>query len=189
MVPKTLKDLAETDYTFWKFSQSKKGLSEESCYAEYKPGFVTVAEEDELNYALSFTDNENIATCFMYGDILNKLCFDKNNEKFKEIENCKIKQFSNSFKEYKSFKILVEKQYSLADLETIRLIFNMVSNHKQLVNLFVYGDATGIEGFLKEWGFVESENMIRFLRNKFTLNTSKEEVMEWIDEYINSRKL
>lgn len=189
MEQKTLKDLAETEYTFWRFSQSQKGRSEESCYADYNTGLVTESEKLELDNALSFVSNEDISTCFMYGDVLNKLCFDKSNDEFRKIENYPTKKLNNSFREYKSFKLLVEKQYSLADPETIRLIFNMVSNHKQLINFFVYGDGTGIEGFLKEWGFVESKKMISSLRRKFTCYTSKEEVMEWIDEYIKENKL
>ena len=125
----------------------------------------------------------------MYGDILNKLCFDSNNDKFKEIEKYPTKRFNNSFKEYKSFKLLVEKQYSLAESETIRMIFDMVSNNKQLDVLFAYGDSTGLAGYLKKWGFVESETLVRFLRSKYTTNTSKAEIMKWIDEYIEESKL
>jgi len=180
----TLKDLAKTQKTYWKFSQSQKGRSMESCYAEYKPGHITEAEETELDNALSFVSNEDISTCFMYGDVLNKLCFDLNNDKFKEIEDCPIKRCGNPLGEYKSAKLLVEKQYSLADLETIRLIFDMASTHKQIINLFAFYDGKGIESFLKKWGFVESEKMIVFLRSRFTHLTSKNEVMKWIDEYM-----
>ena len=189
MEQKTLKDLAETEYTFWRFSQSQKGRSDESCYADYNTGLVTESEELELDNALSFVSNEDISTCFMYGDVLNKLCFDKSNDKFKEIENYPTKRFNNSFREYKSFKLLVEKQYSLAKLETIRMIFDMVSNNKQLYVLFAYGDGTGLAGYLKKWGFAESETLVLFLRSKYTTNTSKAEIMEWIDEYIKENKL
>mgnify|MGYP000130318246 FL=1 len=65
---KTLGDLAKSGHLFFRFSQSKPGRSVENVYAEYIPGKITEAM-DEDKY-LSFVTEETIAICFMYGDML-----------------------------------------------------------------------------------------------------------------------
>ena len=72
----TLQDLSKSRKTFWRFSQSKEGRSQESFFAEYWPGHITVVETGEK---LSFVSEDTIALCFMYGDKLTKLDFDISN--------------------------------------------------------------------------------------------------------------
>ena len=45
--PKTLGDLARTSHSFYRFSQSTPGRSVEKVFAEYVPGQITEAEDNE----------------------------------------------------------------------------------------------------------------------------------------------
>lgn len=79
--PKTLGDLAKTDHLFYRFSQSSPGRSEEKVFAQYIPGQITEAKDNEKY--LSFVTEETIASCFMYGDMITRLNFNLDDEAFK----------------------------------------------------------------------------------------------------------
>lgn len=83
----TLQDLAKLGKTYWRFSQSEKGRSQESCFAEYLPGHITVAETGEK---LSFVSEDTIALCFMYGDKLTKLNLIFQTKIFKQLVIAKL---------------------------------------------------------------------------------------------------
>lgn len=106
---KTLGDLAKSGHLFFRFSQSKPGRSVENVYAEYIPGKITEAM-DEDKY-LSFVTEETIAICFMYGDMLTSLKFDLNDEDFKKIADTPFKYTGNSLGEYESKYLLVENNF------------------------------------------------------------------------------
>lgn len=61
--PKTLGDLAKTDHLFYRFSQSSPGRSEEKVFAQYIPGQITEAKDNEKY--LSFVTEKTIASCFI----------------------------------------------------------------------------------------------------------------------------
>lgn len=50
--PKTLEDLAKTDHLFYRFSQSSPGRSEEKVFAQYIPGQITEAKDNEKYLSL-----------------------------------------------------------------------------------------------------------------------------------------
>ncbi len=82
----TLGKLAEEgQHTYWKFSQSEKGISIEEHYIEYAEGKVTMAKDGEK--LLSFINELNIVKCYMYGDVLTKFVFDSANEMMIMIES------------------------------------------------------------------------------------------------------
>lgn len=136
----TLQDIAKLGKTYWRFSQSEKGRSQENCFAKYLPSQITVAEKGEK---LSFASEDTIAVCFMYGDILTKLNFDITDTKFKEIMNCKVNKTGNILREYQSEKLLTEENYSLKEISTIKKIFSMVKDDWQIVRIFSYENSCG----------------------------------------------
>lgn len=178
----TLGTLAQSGHTYWRFSQSEPGRSIENAFAEYKPGEVTCAEDKEKY--LSFVDETTIAKCFMYGDMLTKLVFDLDDEKFDEIKDCEVKYTGNSLGEYECCKLLTEKNFSLCDIETIKLMFSMVNNNQQFATIFkhIFGD---LESRLISFGFVESANLVHYLKMHFEKNPyiTKEEIMDLIEVY------
>ena len=185
----TLQDLAKLGKTYWRFSQSEKGRSQENCFAKYLPSQITVAEKGEK---LSFASEDTIAVCFMYGDILTKLNFDITDTKFKEIMNCKVYKTGNILGEYQSEKLLTEENYSLKEISTIKKIFSMVKDDWQIVRIFSYENSCGEDfvGILKKFGFGESASLVACLKSRFLKNNcyiSKEEIMHLIEEYITEK--
>ena len=179
----TLQDLAKLGKTYWRFSQSEKGRSQENCFAKYLPSQITVAEKGEK---LSFASEDTIAVCFMYGDILTKLNFDITDTKFKEIMNCKVHKTGNILGEYQSEKLLTEENYSLKEISTIKKIFSMVKDDWQIVRIFSYENSCGEDfvGILKKFGFGESASLVACLKSRFLKNNcyiSKEEIMHLIE--------
>lgn len=132
--PKTLGDLAKTDHLFYRFSQSYPRRSEEKVFAQYIPGQITEAKDNEKY--LSFVTEETIASCFMYGDMITRLNFNLDDEAFKKIANTPIKYIGNALGEYESKYLLVEQNYSLRDITTIEMLFKLVQNRSQLFSLF-----------------------------------------------------
>lgn len=184
----TLKDFALLGHSYWRFSQSEERRSVEGYYAEYKPGVITyAADKDKF---LSFVNDITIASCFMYGDMLTKLVFDVNNEEFKKIQSCKVKVIGGMLGEYESKKLLPEINYPLSDLTTIRLIFSMVQNNRQLCTIF-YNRFGDLECRLRKFGFTESAEMVHYLKEEFEkdIHLSKDKMMHLIDQYIYEIKL
>lgn len=179
----TLENLAGLEHTYWRFSQSQKGRSIEKFYAEYKPGKITVAENEKK---LSFVNETTIANCFMYGDMLTKLVFDIRNEEFKKIMNCKVKCIGDAMGEYECCKLLPEKNYSLSDVNTIRLIFSMVKEKKQLISIFFHGYGN-LESRLRGYGFLEAADLVHYLNEEFNKDNDilLKRGVELIDTYLS----
>lgn len=183
----TLQDLSKTGKTFWRFSQSERGKSQEKPFSEYRSGHITVADNSGK---LSFVSNETIGVCFMYGDILTELNFDVRDENFQKIMDCEVNYIGNSLGEYQSEKLLTKANYSLADLSTIRMLFSMVTETRQLISLFCYENyyGDGFVEFLFQFGFNESALLVSYLKNKFEENIyiSPKEILKIIDDYLGA---
>lgn len=184
--PKTLGDLAKSGHLFFRFSQSQPGRSVENVYAEYIPGKVTEAM-DEDKY-LSFVTEETIAICFMYGDMLTSLKFDLDDEDFKKIADTPFKYTGNSLGEYESKYLLVDNNYSLEDTNTIAMLFDYVTSMKQLITIFrfIFGS---LEERLHNFGYYESERLVKYLREEFdeNINISPDEIRFLIKKYMNEQ--
>ncbi len=191
----TLEHLAESGKFFWRLAQSRKGTSYEKCYAEYKEGEITTSDN-----GLSFVSEDDIAECYMYGDILVELDFDMNNDKFRKISNSNYVKTGGSFSEYRATNLLVKKIYSLEKLETIRLLFDKASNPTQIQGLIegqylCYGN---FESRLREFGFHESANLIRSIRKKYYSHCNEDrdhfddfrkEILDFIDNEIKKKNI
>ena len=183
----TLLDLALGTHTYWKFSQTVKGRSVESVFAEYKENTIVVAQDREKG--LSFVADSAIVNCYMYGDQLTKLCMDINNPLFAEVKNNPVLHIGFAWDEYETKKLVVEKNYSLREKSTIKLLVSMTpENDNSVWDLWRFG-APGVYGSfssrLKECGFDESAELIMQLcdlaLNKS--NFSKEDALIFIDNY------
>ena len=182
----TLQDYSKTERTYWRFSQSVKGRSQETPFAEYKPGSITVAEYGQK---LSFASDKTIAVCFMFGDLLTELNFDQNDLNFQKIMHCEVHETGNTLGELQCEKLLTKANYSLKDLSTIRLLFSMVNDDKQLATIFAYTNSDGerFADFLRNFGFEESASLIDYLKMEFERNNcylSPQEAMALIDDYL-----
>lgn len=164
----TLGKLAEErQHTYWKFSQSKKGRSVEKHYIEYVEGEITIAKDRDK--MLSFVNESNIVKCYMYGDVLTKFVFDKANEKFKEIEDCKVR-YLGGLGEYESEKLLTEKNYSVGDIETIKMIIGFCNSKRDFICLFYNRCAGNFEDCLSKNGFEENAELMKYLKEIYKKN-------------------
>lgn len=183
---KTLGDLAKSRHLYFRFSQSQPGRSVEGVYTKYISGEIAEAK-DEDKY-LSFVTEETIAECFMYGDMLTSLKFDINDEKFKSIADTPFKYLGGALGEYESKYLLVDNNYSLEDINTIIMLFDYVKSTRQLSTIFgfIFGS---LEQRLHDFGYYESENLVRYLREKFdnNIHISPEEIRKLIKKYMNER--
>ena len=183
-IPKSLGDFALTDHSFYRFSQSMPGRSVENLFAEYVPGQITEAEDNEKY--LSFVTEETIARCFMYGDMITRLNFNLGDETFQRIADTPIKYIGNSLGEYESKYLLVEQNYSLRDITTIKMLFELVKSKKQLISLFhcIYGS---LDQRLHEFGYTESEQMVIYLKKEFdkNINISLDDMRMKLREYVS----
>ncbi len=185
--PKTLGDLAKSGHLFFRFSQSQPGRSVEKVFAKYIPGKITEAiNEDKY---LSFVSEETISICFMYGDMLTSLKFDLNDKDFNKIAHIPFKYLGNSLGEYESRYLLVENNYSLKDVNTVVMLFDYVTSNRQLHTIFyfIFGS---LEQRLHDFGYYESEKLVKYLREEFDKNIhiSPEEVRKLIKKYLNERE-
>lgn len=185
--PKTLGDLARTSHSFYRFSQSTPGRSVEKVFAEYVPGQITEAEGNEKY--LSFVTEETIARCFMYGDMITRLNFNLGDETFQRIADTPIKYIGNSLGEYESKYLLVEQNYSLRDITTIEMLFELVQNNSQLISLFHFTFGS-LDQRLHEFGFTESEQLVKYLKEKFDKNIhiSPDDMRIKLREYIRKNQ-
>lgn len=191
----TLEHLAESGKPFWRFAQSRKGTSCEKFYAEYKEGEITTSDN-----GLSFVSEDDIAGCYMYGDLLVKLNFDMKDKNFKKIAESNYIQTNPRMGEYVTTNLLTEKIYSLEKLETIRLLFDKASNPTQIQGLIegqylCYGN---FESRLREFGFHESANLIRSIRKKYYSHCNEDrdhfddfrkEILDFIDNEIKKKNI
>ena len=81
----TLEELAKSGNTYWKFTQSQKGMSSENVYINCEKGKITEAIDKEE--WLSFVRANTIAACLGYGDQLTKFVFDLSDPLFSSIKN------------------------------------------------------------------------------------------------------
>ncbi len=183
---KTLKDLCTTGHSYWKFTQSEPGRSEEKLYAEYTPGQITKAEDPDKK--LSFADEKHVITFHMYGDQLTELVIDKKNKQFKEIANNPIKLTNASLGEIETEALLVKANYSLKDRDTLIKIIEMTQNDMQLYNLF--SPTWPIFNRLMSFGFKESANIMYEIYkqlydnlNKQPFEEAKAQMLHIIKEY------
>lgn len=102
----------------------------------------------------------------MYGDMITRLNFNLDDEAFKKIANTPIKYIGNAFGEYESKYLLVEQNYSLRDITTIEMLFELVQNSSQLNSLF-YFNYGSLDQRLHEFGYKESEQLVKYLKEEF----------------------
>jgi len=181
----TLKDLAKTGLTFWRFSQSKPGRSAELHFEQYIPTVITTAKDRVKK--LSFVDEEHIGMCIIYGDTLTRLNFDLNDKNFQAIENCEVKRVGNFFEEYESEKLLPAENYSLEELITLKMIIQMTKHHEYFVRMCASDTHKGdLWQVLKSYGFTHSSNVMKQIRSALDRNPhfTQGEALELIDKYI-----
>ena len=173
-ISNTLVELALKGDTYWRFSQSVRGRSVEKCFIDYKEGSVVVAEDADKY--LSFVPSSHIALCSMYGDTLTKLNFNLENPLFDSIKNEKYRFINSVLMEYDAKKLLVEKNYSHAETETIIMVIEMSSNWNQVRNF-----VCGIKGFLEpldvrlnSYNYRESSIFVKYLRDKYNFDSYEE---------------
>lgn len=184
---KTLGDLANSGHLFFRFSQSQLGRSVEKVYAEYIPGKITEAKDDEK--LLSFVTEETIAICFMYGDTLTSLNFDPNDKEFQKIADTPFKRIGHSLGEYESKYLLVANNYSLEDVNTIVKLFDYVIDTNQLICIFKFGLGS-LDERLHDLKFYESEKLVKHLKEAFIENNyiTPEEIRGLIKQYLNGTR-
>lgn len=180
----TLNSLAKDSHTYWKFSQSKPGLSIESnIFAEYKENTITKAKDkDKL---LSFTNEENIFKCFMYGDQLTELCFSNNNPLFKKIKNNSYRYIPSALCEYETKKLVTKKNYSLKSKSTIRLLIEFIPEGTNFSETGWFGYKDSFEERLRSFGFIDSANLISEIHKQYKHNMwlTKYEALEIVDNF------
>jgi hypothetical protein len=71
--------------------------------------------------------------------------------------------------EYESKYLLVEQNYSLGDITTIEMLFELVQNSSQLISLF-YFTYGSLDQRLHEFGYRESEQLVKYLKEEFNKN-------------------
>ena len=167
----TLEQLALKNETYWKFTQSVPKRSIENYYEEYKEGHIVEAKDKDK--FLSFVPSQSIALCSVYGDTLTKLDFNLQNPNFQKIKDEVYRYLGGGMMEYESPKLLVEKNYSLANPETIVMVIEMATNVSQ-VRSFVCGMVKPLKQRLTEYGFQDSEKFVSWLINNYDINSPQE---------------
>lgn len=120
-----IQEMGLKEKSFWKFTQSRPGLSIEYLYEPYEVDKMEQAQtEDEL---LSFVRGEDIGRCVGYGDRLTELSFDCGDERVNNIKNNLVIKKNNSLGEYATKQLFVKRHYSLEDPETIKKILELSS--------------------------------------------------------------
>lgn len=161
----TIADLAHSGKTYWKLTQSREGLSQETVFVQYEEGRVTKAQDADC--WLSFVESENIGKCIGYGDVLSKLDFSENSDFVQEHGTDVVIERQNAFGEYTAQCLAVEKNYSLSDPETIAMIIDMSDfRATQTMFLGVMGD---FGETLEKYGFQESADFFRFVKERFSV--------------------
>ena len=125
----------------------------------------------------------------MYGDMITRLNFNLGDETFQRIADTPIKYIGNSLGEYESKYLLVEQNYSLRDITTIEMLFELVQNNSQLISLFHFTFGS-LDQRLHEFGFTESEQLVKYLKEKFDKNIhiSPDDMRIKLREYIRKNQ-
>lgn len=182
----TLGELSESGHTYWKFSQSRSGLSSEpTIYLPYvEENFSTAQDEKKL---LSFVTEQYIAKCYMYGDQLTKLCFDKQNPNFQKIQNNSYKYIGGAFGEYETSTLYVEKIYSLKNKSTIRLLASMIPDKDCILATGWFSNplCDSFEKKLEKYEFVDSAKLLSKIEIlvQENIHMKKKELLTFIDSY------
>lgn len=164
---KTLEELAIKGDTYWKFSQSVRGRSVENHFIDYIEGTIITAED--CSKYLSFVPQSHIALCSMYGDTLTKFSFDLNDPLFDKIKDEQYTFYNSVLMEYDAKRLVVEKNYSLSDIETIGMVIEMSSCWDQITN-FIYGLPNYIDCLhkrLESYGYTESAAFVEYLEKNY----------------------
>ncbi|BCJ97580.1 hypothetical protein [Anaerocolumna chitinilytica] len=187
----TLGELAKNEHTYWKFSQSQSGRSAEPVYIQYIAGEVTIAEDDEK--FLSFVNEDNIAKCYMYGDVLTKFCFDMQNENFVKICDEKYHYIGGGLGEYESQKLLVEANYSLKEMDTIVMLIKMVKQPSTFISFYKSFYGPNLEQRLRKYEYNETADFMSYIRENHAYDSLEgaKEIINKIDaiskEFLESR--
>lgn len=154
-----IQEMGLKEKSFWKFTQSRPGLSIEDIYEPIEVDKMEQAQtEDEW---LSFVGGENIGKCVGYGDRLTELSFDCKDERVNAIKNNLVIKKNNSLGEYATKQLLVKWHYSLEDPETIKKILKMSS--PKAIRAFLYGSICNAQSVLEQYGFAQSKNFISYI--------------------------
>lgn len=157
-------DLAKSLHTYWKFTQSEPGLSQEEHFSKYELGNMeTAADDDEW---LSFVKDENIGNCIGYGDRLTKLCFAETNQQFTKIANDPVIKKENFIGEMTARRLIPEEHFELQNPETIAKIISL-SNTRAIITLF-HHPLSDLETVLEHYNFKESLNFARYIKKQYS---------------------
>jgi hypothetical protein len=191
----TLEKLAKSNKSFWKVSQSRKGRSIEKFYTSYIEGEIVEAKtQDKL---LSFVEEENLAMCFMYGDTLTKFDFSLENPKFIEIKDTEYHYIGGGLGEYEAAKLLVDKNYSLKDIDTIVFLIKIAKSNDLRILLNpkyrILGRAFLTQ--LQSYGYIKSLKFICWLHTKYDcdsidgLNKMKDNIRSLAENFKKKYKI
>ncbi len=182
-----LEELTNSEKTYWKFSQSVSGRSCEKFYTDYQEGKISEAKDDDV--WLSFVGEEDIVKFVGYGDVLTKICLDKNNKDFQKICKSKVKiRRAASSIIYECKYVLVEKNYTLDKKESIRLIFSMCTDFDIPFLLGRYNSGLTECDLVKKcekFGYKDSLMLLKYLSKKIDEGSdiTCEKVLKFIDDY------
>ena len=170
--PKTLKDLAFTGKTYWKFSQSCKGIksSIEPHFLEYPEHSIIIAQNPEHQF-LSFTSEENIGKCFMYGDQITQINIDLNDPEFQKIADTELSCPGSSLGEYRAQKIYTGKNYSMRDPSNVAMVIRM--SNMSALRCFIWGLGVGVDQVqrFRSMGFEQSADMLAYIKQNYKSNS------------------
>lgn len=156
-------DLTKDLHTYWKFTQSEPGLSQEEHFAKYEIGNIeTAVDEDEW---LSFVKDENIGNCIGYGDRLAKLCFKKTDQQFRKIANDPVIKKENFIGEMTARRLIPEEHFELENPETIVKIISL-SNTRAIITLF-HHPLSDLETVLEHYNFKKSLNFVQYIKRQY----------------------
>ena len=88
-----------------------------------------------------------------------------------------------------SIKMAKEQNLSLRDITTIEMLFELVQNNSQLISLFHFTFGS-LDQRLHEFGFTESEQLVKYLKEKFDKNIhiSPDDMRIKLREYIRKNQ-
>lgn len=164
-VKTTIAELASSGQTYWKFTQSRSGRSQENVFAEYKKGKVTVAADKDCG--LSFVESGNIGMCIGYGDVLTKLNFAPESVFAQQHGDNIVNVRNNVFGEYTAQYLETAEQYSLSDPKTIAMIVEM--SEPPAIRTMFWGALVDFDELLDNYGFHESADFFRFLKTQYSV--------------------
>ncbi len=172
-----LKEYAEEDTSFWKFSQSKAGTAGEAgVFAEYIPG--QIVESVDKDCLLSFVRAKDLYKCWRYGDQITKLCFDLKDPGFQEIKNYPAYEMGNLFGEIKTDYLLPEDNFSLSSVDTIRTIIDISGENRTHAasELFIL---PGFKDQMERFGFKDTVSFIDYVNRR---SEASEDRAYWIGQ-------